>query len=65
MTLLHSQPCLVLTDRDGTLGWLGQFNDIAAARTAMDDWLGADDRDPEDAAFVLPLLGFGRPATEG
>jgi hypothetical protein len=65
MNLLPSTPCLVLTDRDGTLGWLGQFDDISAARTAMADWLAAEDRDPEDAAFILPLLGFGRPAMEG
>ncbi len=65
MTLLHSQPCLVLTDRGGEIGWLGQFNDIATARAAMEAWLEADDRDEEDAAFILPLLGFGRPAKEG
>lgn len=61
MTLLHSQPCLVLTDRGGDIGWLGQFSDIATARAAMDDWLNAEDRDDEDAAFILPILGFGRP----
>ncbi len=65
MTRLPSQPCLVLTDHDGEIGWLGQFNDVATARAAMDDWLAADDRDPEDAAFILPILGFGRPAKEG
>jgi hypothetical protein len=65
MTLLHSQPCLILTDRDGIVGWLGQFDDIATARAAMADWLAAEDRDPEDAAFILPLLGFGRLGKEG
>ena len=65
MTLLHSQPCLVLTDRGGEIGWLGQFNNIATARAAMDAWLVAEDRDDEDAAFILPILGFGRPAMEG
>lgn len=65
MTLLDSQPCLVLTDRGGEIGWLGQFNDISAARAAMDAWLTAEDRDDEDAAFILPILGFGRPAMEG
>jgi hypothetical protein len=65
MTLLQNQPSLVLTDRGGDIGWLGQFDDIFSARTAMGDWLAAEDRDPEDAAFILPLLGFGRPATEG
>jgi hypothetical protein len=65
MTLLHSQPCLVLTDRGGEIGWLGQFNDIATARAAMDGWLKADDRDDEDVAFILPILGFGHPAMEG
>lgn len=60
MTLLHAQPCIVLIDRDGTLGWLGQFPDIATARAAMDDWLKSDDRDSEDAAFILPVIGFGR-----
>jgi hypothetical protein len=61
MTLLHAQPCIVLIDRDGNLGWLGQFPDIATARAAMDDWLDAEDRDAEDAAFILPIIGFGRP----
>jgi hypothetical protein len=31
----------------------------------MTDWLAAANRDPEDAAFILPVLGFGRPAKEG
>ena len=65
MTLLHSQPCLVLTDRDGTLGWLGQFIDITTARAAMADWLAAPERDNEDAAFILPIIGFGRAGAEG
>ena len=65
MTLLHSQPCLVLTDHGGEIGWLGQFNDIATARAAMEAWLKADDRDEEDAAFIIPILGSGRPAMEG
>jgi hypothetical protein len=65
MTLLHAQPCIVLIERDGALGWLGQFPDIATARTAMDDWLTTKDRDPEDAAFILPVIGFCRPAIEG
>ena len=65
MTLLHSQPCLVLIDRSGHLGWLGQFPDLATARAAMDAWLKAEDRDDEDAAFILPILGFGRTAMEG
>lgn len=61
MTLLHAQPCLVLTDRGGDIGWLGQFPDAATARTAMELWLKAEDRDDEDAAFILPVIGFGRP----
>ena len=61
MTLLHSQPCLVLIDREGTLGWLGQFADAAVARAAMEHWLAETDRDDEDAAFILPVIGFGRP----
>ena len=65
MTLLHAQPCLVLTDRGGEIGWLGQFNDFATARDAMDFWLTAEDRDDEEAAFILPIVGFGRPAMEG
>ena len=64
MTLLHAQPCLVLTDRSGEIGWLGQFKDIATARAAMDGWLNATDRDPEDAAFIHPILGSCRPAME-
>lgn len=64
MTTLQSQPCIVLIDRDSTLGWLGQFNDIATAHAAMADWLATDDRDVEDAAFILPILGFGRPGGE-
>jgi hypothetical protein len=65
MTLLATQPCLVLIDRSADLGWLGQFPDFATARAAMADWLAAADRDPEDAAFILPILGFGRTAMEG
>jgi hypothetical protein len=61
MTLLPSAPCLVLIDRDGTLGWLGQFPDTATARAAMEHWLAEPDRDDEDAAFILPVIGFGRP----
>lgn len=63
--LPDTQPCLVLTDRNGDLGWLGQFPDATTAQAAMADWLRAPDRDPEDAAFILPILGFGRPAMEG
>ena len=65
MTLLHSQPCLVLTDHDGDLRWLGRFPDLATAQAAMTEWLAAANRDPDDAAFILPVLGFGRPAKEG
>ena len=61
MTLLPPTPCLVLIDRDGSLGWLGQFPDAATARAAMEHWLAEADRDDEDAAFILPLIGFGRP----
>jgi hypothetical protein len=61
MTLLPSTPCLVLIDSDGTLGWLGQFPDAATARAAMEHWLAEADRDDEDAAFILPVIGFGRP----
>ncbi len=53
-------PSLVLTDRAGEIGWLGQFNDITTARAAMEHWLKAEDRDDEDAAFILPIIGFGR-----
>ncbi len=60
MTLLHPQPCLVLIDRDGALGWLGQFPDIVSARAAMTDWIDAKDRDTEDVAFILPIIGFSR-----
>ncbi|NUB46102.1 hypothetical protein GEU84_017030 [Fertoebacter nigrum] len=65
MTLLQTQPCLVLVDRSGELGWLGQFPDFVTGQTAMAHWLKAPDRDPEDAAFILPILGFGRTALEG
>jgi trehalose-6-phosphatase len=61
MTLLQSQPCLVLIDHDGNLGWLGQFPDAATAQAAMEHWLAKPDRDDEDAAFILPVIGFGRP----
>jgi hypothetical protein len=60
MNLLPSTPCLVLIDRDGTLGWLGQFPDAATARAAMIHWLTEADRNDEDAAFMLPVIGFGR-----
>jgi hypothetical protein len=65
MTLLETQPCLVLIDRNDDIGWLGQFPDVATAAVAMAHWLKAPDRDPEDAAFILPILGFGRPSMEG
>jgi len=61
MTLLPPSPCLVLIDRDGSLGWLGLFPDAATARVAMEHWLAEADRDDEDAAFILPVIGFGRP----
>jgi hypothetical protein len=61
MTLLPSTPCLVLIDRDSTLCWLGQFPDAATARAAMEHWLADPDRNDEDAAFILPVIGFGRP----
>jgi hypothetical protein len=61
MTLLPSTPCLVLIDREGTLGWLGQFPDATTARAAMEHWLAESERDDEDAAFILPVIGFGRP----
>ena len=61
MTLRPSSPCLVLIDRDGTLGWLGQFPDAITARAAMEHWLAEPDREDEDAAFILPVIGFGRP----
>lgn len=64
MTFIQTQPCIVVTDRGGEFDWLGQFNDIATARSAMAEWLKADDRDSEDAAFILPILDFGRPAME-
>jgi hypothetical protein len=64
MSLLHPQPCHVLTDRDGEISWFGQINDIAAALAAMSDWLAAENCDPEDAAFILPILDF-RSGTEG
>jgi hypothetical protein len=65
MTHLETQPCFVLIDRSADLGWLGQFPDFATAQAAMAHWLKAPDRDPEDAAFILPILGFGRTAMEG
>lgn len=61
MTLRPPAPCLVLIDRDGTLGWLGQFPDTATARVAMANWLAEPDREDEDAAFILPVICFGRP----
>jgi len=64
MTPLQTQPCLVLIDHNGDLGWLGQFPDFATAQAAMADWLKAKDRIDEDAAFILPIIGFGRPAIE-
>jgi hypothetical protein len=54
-------PCLVLFERDGILGWLGQFPDAATARAAMERWLAEPERDDEDAAFIVPVVGFGRP----
>lgn len=58
MTLPPS--CLVLIERCGELDWLGQFPDVATAQAAMTAWLHGEDRDPEDVAFILPILGWGR-----
>lgn len=52
--------CLVLIERSGALDWLGQFPDVATAQSALSGWLRGEDRDPEDAAFILPVLGWGR-----
>lgn len=57
--------CLVLIERSGELDWLGQFPDVAAAEAAMTGWLRTGDRDPEDAAFILPVLGWGRAEVDG
>lgn len=65
MTLLRPTTCLILIESDGTLGWLGQFPDLATTETARVDWLKSPDRDPDDAAFILTVLAFGRPAMEG
>lgn len=50
----------VLADDRGTLTWLGQFPSLEAASAAMAAWLSSGDRDVEDAAFIVPVLGFGR-----
>lgn len=63
MTLLPPTACLVLVETEGTLGWLGQFADIASAQRVMEEWLKSDGRLQEDAAFILPILGFSRPTT--
>lgn len=59
-----AQPCLILIDSNGELDWLGQFPDLPAAEAAMADWLAAGERDDEDRAFILPILGGG-PTREG
>ena len=51
---------LALLDREGEVDWLGQFDDLSEAQTAMAAWLRAVDRGDEDAAFILPLLARGR-----
>jgi hypothetical protein len=55
----------VLAEDHGTLTWLGQFSNLDAASAAMNDWLASDDRDEEDVAFIVPVLGFGRAVTAG
>lgn len=60
MTLLPTR--LVLIERSGEPDWLGQSPDVATAEAAMKAWLRDRDRDPEDVAFILPVLGWGRAA---
>jgi hypothetical protein len=49
----------VLAEANDTLTWLGQFPTLDAASASMNDWLASDDRDDEDVAFIVPVLGFG------
>ena len=50
----------IFAESNGTLTWLGQFPNLDAASAAMNTWLASDDRDEEDVAFIVPVLGFGR-----
>lgn len=54
---------LVLLDREGEVDWLGQFDDLSAAQTAMAVWLQDAERGDEDAAFILPVIAWGRAQT--
>lgn len=51
---------LILIDRDGELGWLGQFDAMPEAGAAMRQWLVLPDRCEEEAALIRPLLAWGR-----
>jgi hypothetical protein len=61
----QTQGYIVLTETDGTLGWLCHVPSLDAATSTMTDWLAKPERGDEDAAFILPVLGFGRLAKEG
>ena len=55
MTLLHTQRCLVLTDRGGEIGRLGQFNDVATARRFQLDFLPKDMPKPDGWELAAAL----------
>ncbi len=61
----QTQGYIVLTDADGTLGWLCHVPSLGEATSAMTEWLGKPDRGDEDVAFILPALGFGRASVVG
>lgn len=54
------QGYLAMIERTDDLAWLGHFVSLAEARSAITDWLNRAERDEEDAAFVLPMIAWGR-----
>lgn len=51
---------LVLIEREGDINWLGQFEALSEAQIAMTAWLKQANRSDEDAAFIVPIITWGR-----
>lgn len=60
----QTQSYIVMITTCDALGWICATATLAAAEAAMAEWLARSERTDEDAAFILPTLGFTR-ATEG
>jgi hypothetical protein len=47
---------LVLIERDGELGWLGCFDILPLADSALEDWIASPDTQSGDVAFIVPAI---------